>query len=73
MELEVPEAAAGGGDAKSETSPMPQGDTLDLDLIINRLLSYKGDPGKQVHGSYSVPIFIIYLTRVHTAVFYETN
>ena len=59
MELEVPEATAGGGDAKRETSPMPQGDTLDLDLIINRLLSYKDDPGKQVPSSYSAPIFII--------------
>ena len=58
MELEVPEAAAGGGDEKRETSSMPQGDTLDLDLIINRLLSYKDDPGKQVPCSYSVPIFI---------------
>lgn len=48
MELEVPEAAAGGGEAERETSPMPQGGTLDLDLIINRLLSYKDDPGKQV-------------------------
>lgn len=45
MELEVPE---GGGDIERETSPMPQGGTLDLDLIISRLLSYKDNPGKQV-------------------------
>ena len=46
MELEVPE----GGDAERETNPMPQaqGGTLDLDLIISKLLSYKDDPGKQV-------------------------
>ena len=45
MELEVP---GGGGDIERETSPMLQGGTLDLDLIISRLLSYKDDPGKQV-------------------------
>jgi hypothetical protein len=45
MELEIPEA---GGGAERETSPLPQGGTLDLDLVINRLLSYKDDPGKQV-------------------------
>lgn len=44
MELGVPE----GDDAERETSPMPQAGTLDLDLIISRLLSYKDDPGKQV-------------------------
>ena len=42
MELEVPE----GGER--ETSPMPQVGTLDLELLISRLLSYKDDPGKQV-------------------------
>ena len=61
MELGVPE----GGDAERETSPMPHGGTLDLDLMISRLLSYKDDPGKQAW-----PIFIVKpCTNTCTAVF----
>lgn len=35
-------------DADIEQSAAPQAGTLDLDLMINRLLSYKDNPGKQV-------------------------
>lgn len=40
--MEVPEV-----EADAEVAA-PQASTLDLDLIINRLLSYKDNPGKQV-------------------------
>ena len=47
MELDVPGAGAEG---EREPSPGPQVGTLDLDLMINRLLSYKDNPGKQVRA-----------------------
>ena len=40
-------------DADIEQTAAPQAGTLDLDLIINRLLSYKDNPGKQV---FNLPI-----------------
>ena len=35
-------------EAAKEPGPTPQVCTLDLELMINRLLGYKDNPGKQV-------------------------